>query len=46
MINLDDIIRENIKKYSSNWWEIIDNSINHNSLLETLDLEKQMHYLI
>ena len=44
MINVDDVWKENIKGHNSNWPQIIDHPLK--ILLEDLDLERQIHYLM
>ena len=44
MFNFDYIKKEDVKEHNPNWPEIPDHP--YRILIEVLDLEKQMHYLI
>ena len=45
MINFDDVIKEGTKEHKPNWPEV-PNYPYRILLMEPLDLEKQIHYLI
>ena len=45
MFNFDYITKEDIKEHNPNWPEIPDHPYRI-LIIEDLDLEKQMHYLI
>ena len=45
MINFVDVIKENIKEHNSNCPQVPDH-LYRILIMETLDLEKQIHYLI
>ena len=42
-INFDDVVKENMKKHNLNWWQNSDHP--YRIVIETRDLEKQIHYL-
>ena len=44
-VNFDDVTKENIKENNPNWPEVLDHPYRI-LIVEVLDLEKQMHYLI
>ena len=45
MINFDDVTKENIKEHNPIWQQIPDPPYRI-SILEALDLENQIHYVI
>ena len=45
MINSDDVVKENIKEHNPDWPQIPDHPYRI-LIMEALDLEKQIHYLI
>ena len=45
MINFDDVVKENVKEHNSNWLQIAIHSCRI-LILEALDQQKQIHYLI
>ena len=46
MVNFDDVNKETIKEYNPNWPQIPDHPYRILVIGGSLDLQKQIHYLI